>query len=89
MGRITFTPNLARHIDCPAAEFQGATVREALESAFAENPRLRTYIVDEQGRLRRHVNIFINDRPVDDRERLGDPVAPGDELYVFQALSGG
>jgi len=89
MGRVCFTANLQRHLPVPELEFSGRTVRAALDEVFAANPRLRSYIVDEQGRLRRHVNVFINDRPVEDRNGLGDVLAETDELYVFQALSGG
>ncbi|MBT8472551.1 MAG: MoaD/ThiS family protein, partial [Marinicaulis sp.] len=38
---------------------------------------------------RKHVNIFINDEMVSDRVKLSDAVAPDDEIFVFQALSGG
>jgi sulfur-carrier protein len=89
MGRITFTANLQRHLPAPDCAFTGRTVRAALDEVFAANPRLRSYIVDEQGRLRRHVNVFINDRPVQDRNGLSDVLAETDELFVFQALSGG
>jgi sulfur carrier protein ThiS len=46
-------------------------------------------VLDDQGTLRRHVAIYVNGRPVGDRVRLTDPVAADDEIYVFQALSGG
>ncbi len=48
MARIVFTPNLSRHVDCPAAEADGATVREALEAVFRANERLRGYVLDDQ-----------------------------------------
>ena len=89
MGRISFTANLERHVSCPTAEVRAATVREALDEVLADNPRLRPYLLDEHGRLRRHVNVFVNDRAVADRVGLSDRVAPEDEIYVFQALSGG
>ena len=41
MARIVFTANLQRHVDCPASEADGATVREALEAVFQTNQRLR------------------------------------------------
>ena len=66
-------------------EVDGGTVRGVLEKIFAQKPLLRGYIVDEQGELRRHVVVFVNDR----RVRLDDTVASGDEIYVLQALSGG
>ena len=89
MARVSFTANLLRHVSCPAAEVDAATVRAALDAVFATNPQLRSYVVDEHGRLRKHVNCFVNDRPVADRAHLSDAVAPDDEIYVFQALSGG
>lgn len=89
MGRIRFTANLQRHVPCPELPVRGATVREALEGVFGDHPRLRSYVLDEQGRLRRHVNIYINQRAVTDRIGLADAVSETDDLFVFQALSGG
>jgi molybdopterin converting factor small subunit len=85
MPRIAFTGNLRRHVASAATRADGATVGAALENVFAANPRLRSYIVDDQGRLRKHVNVYVNDA----RAALGDPVGADDEIFVFQALSGG
>ena len=52
-------------------------------------PGLQAYIVDERGTLRQHVNIFIGEDMIHDREKLSDPVASDSRVYVFQALSGG
>jgi len=68
---------------------QATTVREVLEGVFADNPRLRGYIVDERGALRRHMIVFVDGRQISDRERLSDRVGPRSEIYVMQALSGG
>jgi hypothetical protein len=46
-------------------------------------------VLDEQGRVRKHVNIFADGVMVADRVALSDPVAPTSEIYVLQALSGG
>lgn len=89
MPRIAFTPNLGRHLTCPAVEAPAATLRDAMEAAFAANPRLRAYLLDEHGRLRRHVTIFVNGRMAVDRVTLSDALAPEDEVFVFQSLSGG
>ncbi len=89
MPRVSFTANLARHAPCPPRIVAGATLSEALDGAFAESPLLRTYVLDDQGRLRKHVIIFINGEPSRDRTTLSDPLGAGDEIYVFQALSGG
>ena len=89
MPRVTFTSNLRRLVECPPAEVPGTTVGEALEAVFARTPLLRGYIVDDQGALRRHVVVFVGGEPVRDRVRLTDKVAPGAEIAVMQALSGG
>jgi hypothetical protein len=89
MAEVVFTPNLARHVACPDRAVPGATLREVLDRVFADNPRLRGYVVDERGVLRRHMTVFIDGRQITDRERLSDPVGPASEVYVMQALSGG
>lgn len=89
MTRVSFTENLRRHIDVPPVTTAGGTVASVLEAVFAANPRLRSYLVDDQGRLRKHVNVFINNGLSQDRTGLSDPVAETDEVFVFQALSGG
>lgn len=89
MGEVVFTANLRRHVACPPARIDAGSVRQVLDGVFAANPPLRAYVLDEQGRLRRHVNVYINDRPVADRVGLSDHVGPTDDVFVFQALSGG
>jgi sulfur-carrier protein len=85
MVRVSFTPNLRRHLPCPSLDASGSTVGEVLAQVFAERPRLRSYVLDDQSRLRRHVTLYLNDCKTD----LSAPVASGDEVYVMQALSGG
>lgn len=89
MPRIAFTPHLQRFLDVPASTVGGTTVRAALDEVFAVNPRLRGYVLDEHGRVRQHVTIYVGDAPLADRATLGDRVAPDTEIFVLQALSGG
>jgi hypothetical protein len=89
VAKVSFTENLRRHVDCPPLDVKAGSVREALDMVFATNPRLKSYILDDQSRLRRHVNVFINGRLARDRVGLCDALDPGDEVFVFQALSGG
>jgi len=89
MPTVSFTQNLKRHVECPDAEAPGATVREVLDAVFATSPRLRGYVLDDQGALRKHMSIFVDGKQVVDRAGLSDPVQPSSELYVMQALSGG
>jgi sulfur-carrier protein len=89
MPTVLFTPALRRFLPASTAQVEGATIGEALAVVFASEPKLRGYVLDDQGALRRHVAIYVNGRPVSDRVGLSDPLGPRDEVYVFQALSGG
>lgn len=89
MAKLRFTPQLRRHVDCPEADVAGADLRSALEAYFVSHPRVRGYVLDEQGALRKHVVVFIDGVQAKDRVRLGDPLVPGSEIDVMQALSGG
>lgn len=70
MSRVVFTSNIQRHIACPEAEAPGRTVREVLENVFAENPRARSYVLDEQSALRKHMIIFIEAQAIRDLPRV-------------------
>jgi sulfur carrier protein ThiS len=89
MPTVSFTSALQRFLPAPTAQVEGATVADALAAVFATRSALRGYVLDDQGVLRRHVAVYVNGNPVRDRETLTDPVCPRDEIYVFQALSGG
>ena len=65
----------------------GNTVGEALGEVFRQNPRLRHYVLDDRGRLRRHIVVFVNGALIEDRQRLSDPLEPACELFVAQAVS--
>lgn len=89
MPTIRFTSNLARHRPVPDLAAEGDTLREALDAALRDDPILRSYVLDDQGRVRKHVNIFVDGEMIEDRIRLSDRLMPGSEIYVLQALSGG
>lgn len=65
------------------------SVAEILQAMNEIAPGFTDYILDEQGALRRHVNLCINDYMVIDRNRLSDVVPDDGTLFIFQALSGG
>jgi hypothetical protein len=90
MALVTLTPHLKRFFPTlEAGEVPGATVREVVAELERRHPGFASYIVDEAGRLRRHVNIFVGEEPVRDRERLSDAIAADARIFILQALSGG
>ncbi len=89
MAHLYFTPNLQRHLACPPAEASGATVRAVLEAYFVDHPKARGYILDDQGALRPHMVIFVDNQAISDRVQLSDAVGPDGDVFVMQALSGG
>lgn len=89
MATIEFTPQLRRFTETPSVETGATTLRAALEDAFAINPRLRGYVLDDQAHLRANVVVFIDGVRCTERERLADAVGAASRIHVMQALSGG
>ena len=89
MATVRFTRNIQRHVECPTREIAGTTLREILDKYFQNNERARGYVLDEQGRIRQHMVVFIDGELVRDRDRLSDAVGPQSMVDVIQALSGG
>lgn len=89
MPRVVFTSNIQRHVVCPEIDAAGRTVREVLDNVFAANPQARTYVLDDQRALRKHMIIFVDGEAVSDRAGLEEAVAESSTIYIFQALSGG
>jgi molybdopterin converting factor small subunit len=63
----------------------GSTVAEVLQALEREHPGVAGWILDERGRIREHINVFVN------REygREETAVGPEDRLHVLPAISGG
>ncbi|WP_348700381.1 MoaD/ThiS family protein [Duganella fentianensis] len=89
MAQLIFTQQLARFLPVPQVASTAGDLRTALEQAFAGQPRLRSYVLDEQGHLRANVVIFIDGQRTRERERLDDALQPDSQVYILQALSGG
>jgi molybdopterin converting factor small subunit len=91
MPRVAFTRHLQAFFPAlrMAEDVPGATVREVIAELEKRHPGFALYVADETGRLRRHVNVFVGEEPICDREEQSDAVSPGDEIFILQALSGG
>jgi sulfur-carrier protein len=66
-------------------EFDGASVGEVLRELERRYPPITGWILDEQGRIRPHVNVFVNG----ERVREDAPLTPQDVVHVLPSISGG
>ncbi len=90
MANVRFTSALKRFFPALAEGYvQGSTVRETLLNIDKSYPGILNYLVEDNGHLRKHVNIFVKGELIKDRATLNDAVSAQDELLIFQALSGG
>ncbi|HEX9511655.1 MAG TPA: MoaD/ThiS family protein [Puia sp.] len=90
MSTVKFTYALRRFFPgLKTTPAKGSTLVEILNEMEAHYPGVRGYLLDEQGRLRQHVNIFIDSTLIKDRTALSDSLSENCEIYIMQALSGG
>ena len=80
------TPLRARIQGQDPVVVEGGTAGDVLRRIEREHGALKGWMLDERGRLRDHVSVFVNDRRV---SSLDHPVADGDEVYALHAISGG
>lgn len=66
-------------------QVEGRTLRDALEDAYRRVPALRHHLCDEDGGFRAHVLCFHEG----ERRPMNTPIKDGDEITIFQAISGG
>ncbi len=89
MPRIAFTRHLEAVGPCEPVAYCGVTVGALIEAAAKDYPRLRGYVLDDQGRVRKHIAIFVDGEMVPRERALSQPVNDTSDVYVLQALSGG
>lgn len=70
-------------------ETAGATVKEALDNLEAAYPGFSERLLEEDGSLRRFVNIFLADDDIRFLQGLDTPIAPGSTLSIVPAVAGG
>ncbi len=90
MVQVKFTSHLYKFFPgLTELQIEAYTVAEVVAAIDQQFPGLADYVVDETGALRKHVNIFVGDTMVEDRQRLQDSLKAGDRVFIMQALSGG
>jgi molybdopterin synthase sulfur carrier subunit len=72
-----------------AARVDGGTVGEALEGLYAQHGELRSRISDDDGALRRFVNVYLKGEDIRFLDGLDTPVVDGDEVTILPAVAGG
>ncbi len=90
MPTVRFTRHLKRFFpDLEEVEVQATNVCEVIDALEGRFEGMRGYVLDDAGAVRKHVNIFINNDMIKDRQGLSDAVTSDDEVFIMQALSGG
>lgn len=86
-----FVPSPLRTYSGGAAELrlEAESVRSVLEDLERRHPGLYRSVCDETGAVRRHVNLFVNELHMRDRDGLDTALAPGDKVTILPAVSGG
>lgn len=64
-------------------------LRDVLDAIGRESPELVSRVLADEGALRRHVNVFVNDEDVRFRELLDTPVRDGDCVTIVPSIAGG
>jgi molybdopterin synthase sulfur carrier subunit len=67
----------------------GATIGELIDNLDAAYPGLKDRLCDEQGNVRRFVNIFVNGEDIRFLEEKATPVKETDEISIVPAIAGG
>lgn len=70
----------------PQVEADGGTLLEVMAELERRYPGIRFRVIDEQDRIRPHMNFFVGGVLVRD---LHHPIRPGEEVHILGALSGG
>jgi len=90
MPTVSFTQNLKRFFPGLATgDFHSSSVDGLIKELDHTYPGIKDYIINEDGSLRKHVNIFIGNELIQDRRALTDKISTEDKVYIMQALSGG
>jgi molybdopterin synthase sulfur carrier subunit len=68
---------------------EGATIQEIVEHLERQYPGLKERLCDDQGELRRFVNVYLNDEDIRFAQGRQTPVKDGDEISIIPAIAGG
>jgi len=70
-------------------ETQGKTIAEIIDGLEKSFPGIKGRLCDEAGKVRRFVNVYVNDEDIRFLEKEGTKVKEGDEVSIIPAIAGG
>ena len=90
MAVIQFTNALKRfYPTLDELSIEVENVNEVLEKIENHFPGIKGYLMEDNGSLRQHINIFVDGELIEDRENQTDALNNESEVFIMQALSGG
>lgn len=90
MAVVRFTSHLSKFFPgLRELNVDAVTVAELVERLEERYPGIASYLIEDHGGLRKHVNIFVDQTLIRDRKSLTDPLTSNAEVHILQALSGG
>ena len=85
MATVALRAPLKQKVGSDSLEVAGSTVAEVVRALEEQAPVIKGWVADERGRIRRHVNVFVNGEPAAEE----DAVAPNDRIDIIHAITGG
>jgi len=70
-------------------EAEARNVRELIDLLELRFPGLKGSLLDGEGRILPHLNIYLNERDIETLQGLRSPLGPGDEVAIVPAIAGG
>ena len=70
-------------------EVTAATVGQAIDELEANHPGIKSKICDDNGNVRRFINVYANQEDIRFQEKLATALADGDEIAIIPAIAGG
>ena len=89
MVNVSFTANLARHIELSPLVVESGTLAFIFEQIFNQYPQLKPYVLDEQSNLRKHIMLAIDQQLVQGNLDSFMRTTNIKRIHIMQALSGG
>jgi molybdopterin synthase sulfur carrier subunit len=70
-------------------ETSGATIQELIDNLEAQHPGVKSRLCDENGQIKRYVNVFVNDEEIRTLQGVETPISDKDEVSIIPAMAGG